>query len=34
MKIALINCPAWDIEFPPYAIALLSAELRQKGIET
>lgn len=33
MKIALINCPAWDIEFPSYSIALLSAELRQKDIE-
>ncbi len=31
MKIALINCPAWDVEFPPYQIALLSAELYQKG---
>ena len=34
MKIALVNCPAWNIEFPPYSIALISAELRQKDIET
>jgi radical SAM superfamily enzyme YgiQ (UPF0313 family) len=31
MQVALIQCPAWDIEFPPYNIALLSAALKQKG---
>lgn len=28
-KIALINCPMWDIEFPPYNIALLAAVLKK-----
>lgn len=32
-KIALINCPMWDIEFPPYNIALLAAVLKKHGFE-
>ncbi len=32
-KIALINCPMWDIEFPPYNIALLLAVLRKNKFE-
>lgn len=32
-KIALISCPMWDIEFPPYNIALLSAVLRENNFE-
>lgn len=31
LKVALINCPAWDIEFPPYNIALLAAVLKREG---
>ena len=30
---ALIQCPAWDVEFPPYAIALLSAILKERGYD-
>jgi radical SAM superfamily enzyme YgiQ (UPF0313 family) len=32
-KIALIICPCWDIEFPPYGISLLSGILSKSGIE-
>lgn len=32
-KIALINCPMWDIEFPPYNIAFLAAVLRKNNFE-
>lgn len=33
MKIALVSCPMWDIEFPPYNIALLSAVLRKYNFD-
>jgi len=33
VKVALISCPMWDIEFPPYNIALLSAVLRKNNFE-
>lgn len=31
MKIALIQCPGWGRDCPPYTIALLSARLRRRG---
>lgn len=31
--IALIQCPAWGMQYPPLAVALLSAYLRRKGKE-
>jgi len=31
MNIALVQCPAWNTGNPPYALALLSAVLRQAG---
>ena len=34
MKIALVICPMWDIDFPSYNIALLSAILKNKGFKT
>jgi radical SAM superfamily enzyme YgiQ (UPF0313 family) len=30
-RIALILCPCWDVEFPPYGISLLSGILSNKG---
>lgn len=33
MKIALIQCPAWTTESPPYALALLAAGLEKNGHE-
>lgn len=33
MKAALIQCPAWGRDCPPYTVALLSAALRIKGHE-
>jgi radical SAM superfamily enzyme YgiQ (UPF0313 family) len=32
-RIALVNCPMWDIEFTAYNIALLSAVLKQHNFE-
>ena len=34
MKIALIQCPAWTVESPPYALGILAAVLRVAGHET
>jgi radical SAM superfamily enzyme YgiQ (UPF0313 family) len=31
MKVALIQCPGWGRDCPPYSVALLSAALRRKG---
>ncbi|MDD5130372.1 MAG: radical SAM protein [Candidatus Omnitrophica bacterium] len=31
MKVALIQCPGWGRDCPPYSVALLSAILRNKG---
>ena len=31
MKIALVLCPSWTVESPPYTLALLSAILRKQG---
>jgi radical SAM protein with 4Fe4S-binding SPASM domain len=31
MKVALLQCPAWGRDCPPYTVALLSAILRLKG---
>lgn len=31
MKVALIQCPGWGRDCPPYSVALLSAVLRRKG---
>lgn len=31
MKIALIQCPSWTTESPPYALALLSSVLKKNG---
>ena len=33
MKIALIQCPSWTTESPPYTLALLSARLKRSGHE-
>ena len=33
MKIALIQCPSWTTESPPYTLALLSACLKKSGHE-
>lgn len=33
MKITLVQCPAWTIESPPYALALLAAALKKSGHE-
>ncbi len=32
-KVVLINCPMWDIEFPPYNIALLASVLKSNGLQ-
>ncbi len=32
-KVALVICPCWDIEFPPYGISLLSGILSQNSID-
>ncbi|MFA5144771.1 MAG: B12-binding domain-containing radical SAM protein [Candidatus Omnitrophota bacterium] len=32
-KLALVQCPMWDIEFPPYNIALICAVLKGKRFE-
>jgi len=31
-SIALVSCPVWDVEFPPYNIALLAAVLKSAGL--
>ena len=31
-KVALVICPCWDIEFPPYGISLLSGILKDHNI--
>ncbi|MDX6768431.1 MAG: radical SAM protein [Elusimicrobiota bacterium] len=33
MKVALLLCPSWDAQFPTYALAALSAQLRRRGHE-
>lgn len=33
MKIALVQCPAWTAESPPYTLALLAAQLIRNGHE-
>lgn len=33
MKIALVQCPAWTAESPPYTLALLAAALKKNGHE-
>jgi anaerobic magnesium-protoporphyrin IX monomethyl ester cyclase len=34
MKIALIQCPAWTVESPPYSLGILAAVLRASGHKT
>lgn len=34
MKIALVQCPAWTVESPPYSLGVLAAVLRASGHET
>lgn len=31
-RVALVICPCWDIEFPPYGISLLSGILETRGV--
>ena len=33
MRIALVCCPSWSVDFPPYNISLLKAILKQNGHE-
>ena len=33
MRTALVQCPGWGRECPPYALACLSAYLRREGRE-
>jgi radical SAM superfamily enzyme YgiQ (UPF0313 family) len=33
MKVALVQCPSWTIESPPYTLALLAAVLKKNGHE-
>ena len=34
MRIALVQCPSWTVESPPYALGVLAAVLRKAGYET
>ena len=33
MKVVLVICPSWDIDSPPYNLALLKAILKKEGID-
>src|SRR3954468_3315814 len=34
MKLAMLQCPAWSVDRPPYALAIVSSLLRDHGRHT